>query len=34
MVRHDAAPDVRCAAAVNTVNPFDRTAEEMQVVCR
>ena len=34
IVRHDAAPNVRCAAAVNTVNPFDRTAEEMQVVCR
>lgn len=34
IVRHDAAPSVRCAAAVNTVNPFDRTAEEMQVVCR
>lgn len=34
IVRHDAAPNVRCAAALNTVNPFDRTAEEMQVVCR
>lgn len=34
IVRHDAAPNVRCAAAVNAVNPFDRTAEEMQVVCR
>ena len=34
IVRHDAAPNVRCAAAVNTVNPFDRSAEEMQVVCR
>ena len=34
VVRHDAAPNVRCAAAVNTVNPLDRTAEEMQVVCR
>ena len=34
IVRHDAAPNVRCAAAINTVNPFDRTAEEMQVVCR
>jgi len=34
IVRHDAAPNVRCAAAVNTVNPFDRTAEDMQVVCR
>ena len=34
IVRHDAAPDIRCAAAMNTVNPFDRTAEEMQVVCR
>src|SRR3982751_248564 len=34
IVRHDAAPNVRCAAAVNTVNPFDRAAEEMQVVCR
>ena len=34
IVRHDAAPRVRCAAALNTVNPFDRTAEEMQVVCR
>ena len=34
IVRHDAAPNVRCAAAMNTVNPFDRTATEMQVVCR
>lgn len=34
IVRHAAAPNVRCAAAMNTVNPFDRTAEEMQVVCR
>ena len=34
IVRHDAAPNVRCAAAVNTVNPFDRSAEEMQVFCR
>lgn len=34
IVRHDAAPSVRCAAALNSVNPFDRTAEEMQVVCR
>ena len=34
IVRHDAAPNVRCAAALNTVNPFDRTAAEMQVVCR
>lgn len=34
IVRHDAAPNVRCAAALNTVNPFDRTATDMQVVCR